>query len=276
MQRPYCGFKNRLLALSICACGLLAFCTTLSADSTVFVLGNDPSQNYTPAGQGGTGGTVAVGPYPGTLTNLGTTSSITLFFCLNGNLTANWDTTYNNASATEAPPSGQAQEEAAFLASLMLYRAAQAGITLTTSVVGGYESLTQTATGSTSVATFVSTVEGPISMAIWQIMGSLPTQDGITNNDPAAAPFVAQAQVAWADLLQYSSNGLVQDFNNHVMIFVPGTSNQSFVTAYSDPALMVAHLPEPGTVVLFGTGAVLIALGCTRRPARRGSARNRG
>jgi hypothetical protein len=256
-------FLGRLLTLSICACGLLAFCTTLSANSTVFVLGNNDNISYTPAGQGAE----LVGPYPGALGN----SSITLFFCMNGALSASWDTSY---SGTDAAPSGQAQEEVAFLASLMLYKAYQDGITLTMSVPNGYESLTQAQGGSTPVSTFISTVEGPIQMAIWQIMGSMPA--AAPNNDSAAATYVAQAQAAWTNLLQYSTNPLVVTFNNNAMIFVPGTSNQSFVSAYFDPALVVAALPEPGTMVLFGTGAVLIALGCTRRPARRGSARNRG
>jgi hypothetical protein len=256
MNWPSCGSKGFFFTFGICVCGLLAFCTTLSADSAVFVLGNSNSstQDYSPGG----GGTVPAGPYAGTLTN----SSITLFFCLDGNLSANWDTPYNG---TDAPPSGQAQEEAAFLASLMLYEAAQDGITVASN--GTNESLTTT--GSMSIATFVNTVEGPISMAIWQIMGSLPTQDGITGNDPAAAPFVALAQAAWTNLLQYPSNPLMVAFNSKVMVFAPASSTQSFVAAYSDSALISAATPEPGTMLLFGTGALLIALGCARRLARR-------
>jgi len=265
-NRPSCGSKDLSFTFGICVCGLLAFCSTLSANSTVFVLGNSNSsnQNYSPAG----GGTVPAGPYAGTLTN----SLNTLFFCLDGNLSANWDTPYNG---TDAPPSGQAQEEAAFLASLMLYVAAQDGITVASD--GTNESLT--INGSVSMATFVNTVEGPISMAIWQIMGSLPTQDGIASNDPAAAPFVALAQDAWTNLLQYPLNPLMVAFNSNVMVFAPTGSTQRFVAAYSDStlisaaysdsALTNAATPEPGTMVLLGTGSLLIALGCARRLARR-------
>jgi hypothetical protein len=255
-NRPSCGSKDLSFTFGICVCGLLAFCSTLSANSTVFVLGNSNSsnQNYSPAG----GGTVPAGPYAGTLTN----SLNTLFFCLDGNLSANWDTPYNG---TDAPPSGQAQEEAAFLASLMLYVAAQDGITVASD--GTNESLT--INGSVSMATFVNTVEGPISMAIWQIMGSLPTQDGIAGNDPAAAPFVALAQDAWTNLLQYPLNPLMVAFNSNVMVFTPTGSTQRFVAAYSDSAVIDAATPEPGTMLLLGTGSLLMVLGCARRQARR-------
>ncbi|MGA2267532.1 MAG: hypothetical protein ABSH44_03580 [Bryobacteraceae bacterium] len=254
-------------------CGLLAFCPTLSASSAVFVLGNqnNSNQNYTVSGQG----TVPAGPYAGTLTNSdsGVTSSITLFFCLNGDQTTQWTSTNYG---TEAAPSTQAQEEAAFLGSLVLYYANQNGITLTTNVVNNYESLTQGKTGSMDVPTFVSTYEGPISMAIWEIMGSLPTGDGITKPDPAADQYVTKAQAAWTNLLQYSSNSLVQTFNNNVLVFTPSGSGQSFVTAFRDDALVVAAMPEPGTMVLFAAGVLLIAIGRTSRLARRRSARNHG
>jgi len=47
MTSPYCGFTKRLIVLSICLCGLLAFSTTLSANTTTFVVGKT-TRSYTP------------------------------------------------------------------------------------------------------------------------------------------------------------------------------------------------------------------------------------
>jgi hypothetical protein len=57
---------------------------------------------------------------------------------------------------------------------------------------------------------------------------------------------------------------MVSTFNQNALIFSPCTSNQSFVGAYSDQDL-INHVPEPGTMVLFGAGALLMGLGCVRR-----------
>jgi hypothetical protein len=97
----------------------------------------------------------------------------------------------------------------------------------------------------------------------------LPTQDGIAGNDPAAAPFVALAQDAWTNLLQYPLNPLMVAFNSNVMVFTPTGSTQRFVAAYSDSAVIDAATPEPGTMLLLGTGSLLMVLGCARRQARR-------
>ena len=260
------GFRNLFFTLFTCVCALLAFSTGLSATSTVFVLGNNNNLSYNPS----SGGTIPAGPYSGTLGN----SSATLFFCLSGNLSANWDTSYNGTdgppSVQQGPLSVQVQEEAAFLASLMLFTANQNGINITSSLSGGYESMNQTQTGAMSVSTFVNTVEGPISMAIWQLTNSLPTQDGVSGNDSRAAPFVAQAQAAWTNWLSNPSNPMVQTFNSNVSIFVPtGGGTQSFVSAFSDSAFISVATPEPGTIVLFGTGVLLVAAGCVRRHGRR-------
>jgi hypothetical protein len=106
-------------------------------------------------------------------------------------------------------------------------------------------------------------------MAIWQIMGSMPTE--APNNDPAAQAYVTQAVAAWTSILSKPSNSLTQTLNNNVQVFTTTGGGQNFVSAYSDPTLItaVAALPEPGTMVLFGTGTLLMALGCVRRRARR-------
>lgn len=160
-------------------------------------------------------------------------------------------------------------EEAAFLASLMMYEAKQDGIKLGHSGTGGNPTLTQTAT--MTVGEFVSQVEGPISYAVWQIMGTL----GNLAQDPNAQPHVAEAQAAWTNVLQYSSSPLMMTFNSSVIVFsrVNGSPNynspsQRFITAFYDNDLIEAA-PEPGTMVLFGTGVLPMALRCARRLARR-------
>jgi hypothetical protein len=255
----YCRFKDRLITFSICAFGVLAFSTTLNADSTLFptsgtfTLGNQISnpyyQVYFPNGTND-GSPVPEGPYPGTLTG----SPITLFFCLSANLEANWDTSYNG---TESVPSGQQQEEAAFLASLFLSDAAANGITLTTSVDSNHiATLNETASPhGTDLSTFINNVQGPITMAIWQVMGTLPTAYGVTQNDPKAQSFV--------DLAGASYGAFATSMNPYDVVFVPGTSGiQSFI------GVSIAT-PEPSTLFLFGTGALLIALGSARRRAQR-------
>src|ERR1017187_4714287 len=61
-------FRNRFIALSICLCALLAFSTTLSADTYTFVPGVGVSGlSYL--------GVSGIGPYGGTLTDT-TTSKV--------------------------------------------------------------------------------------------------------------------------------------------------------------------------------------------------------
>ena len=86
MTAPYCGFTKRLIVLSICLCGLLAFSTTLSANTTTFVVGQDNLGYYTPNNGSGTteGANMPVGPYAGVLTINGQQSSNYLYFCLTG------------------------------------------------------------------------------------------------------------------------------------------------------------------------------------------------
>src|SRR5208282_487932 len=122
---------------------LVAFCTVLSASTVAtFTLGSNPNQVYM-----GTN----VGPYPGTLTG----TNITEFFCLNLNKSSTFGDSY---SGTFSAPVGQAEDEAAFLAEYLLTKGAPS-----------------------SNQTFVNQYEGPISFAIWQIMGTL----GTTPADPA-------------------------------------------------------------------------------------------
>ena len=283
------GFRRRLITVSICLCVFLAFSATLSANSATFVLGNANSsaENFSTGESLQTKG-VPVGPYPGTLSN----SSINMFFCITGGYTSNWDTSYSGndqpANVSAGVPnvgtgvaSVQQQEEVAFLASMFLSIAKADGISLVTSVSNGKESLTESGS---SLSNFVNTVQGPIQMAIWDIMNNFPT-DNYNITKPAAtgatatlagemATFEADAQKAWTTLLNpnltlnTTITNLVADFNAHALIFVPTSScptNQSFVAAYYDQTLVYDVVPEPGTMVLFGAGGLLMALGCGRK-----------
>ena len=289
-------FRRRLITVSMCLCVFLAFSTTLSANSATFVMGNANSSNEN-FNTGETGASaVPVGPYPGTLTG----SSINMFFCLTGNFNSSWDTTYSNGNEYTQNPNAlanvkngagtatadfQHQEEAAFLASLFLSQASTDQVSLAITSVGGFKTLTETAStaqGAMSLSTFVNTVQGPIQMAIWDLMNNFPTSNfGITK--PAAGStlanemtsFEALAQKAWTTLLNpavYSSlspklQSDVNTFNANALIFVPQncTSNQSFVAAYYDQTLINDVVPEPSTMVLFGAGGLLMALGCGRK-----------
>ncbi len=187
-----------------------------SAQANTLVLTGNPNQVYSG---------INVGPYPVTLD-----AAPALVFCLDDTKTANWGGSY---AGTVHTPNTAAEEEAAFLASYALY-----------------------AGSPSSNGPTVSGVEGPISFAIWQIMGTL----GSTPVDPNAQKYVNMAQYA------YTAGLISQDFLNSVFVFVPtDTTIQRFISAVTRPAMDVAATPEPGTIVLFGTGVMLVALSRLRR-----------
>jgi hypothetical protein len=263
MRSPSCGFTKRLIVLSICLCGLLAFSSTLSADPATFVVGQDNLGSYTPNNGSGTneGVSMPVGPYAGVLTINGKQSPNYLYFCLTGNQYL--DSTENGTEAS-VPASTlattQQLEEAAFLASLTLTDAAQDKITLTST---NGSTITFTANGSTSTGQFISSVLGPIQDAIWYVMGTLPSGDSTTTilKDPTIAGLVSLAQTNY---MNYTYN------NDQVFTYVladnqswcpPQTQGQSFISVTP----LTPSVPEPGTMVLFGAGALLMGLGCARR-----------
>jgi hypothetical protein len=197
----------------------LAFGHGLRASSiaSTFTLGQDPTQPYN--GEN-------VGPYQGTLTG----SNAINFFCMDFTLTANFGVSY---PGTVVSPTTQQEDEAAFLASYSLYEGAPS-----------------------STQSEVNSVEGPISFAIWQIMGTL----GNTSRDPAAQQYVQTAQYA------YSHNFIPQAYLSSVLIFQPNNNSvQRFITAIPDNAMVASVLssavPEPGTTFLIGGALVLLALG---------------
>jgi hypothetical protein len=256
MTSPYCGFTKRLIVLSICLCGLLAFSTTLSANTT-FVVGQDNLGSYTPNNGSGTAEGVSepVGPYAGVLTINGTVQPNYLFFCLTGNQyldtteTGSVGSPTTSALVTSNVATTQQLEEAAFLASYTLTEAAQDQI-----ILNSTDGATITFSPSASTGQFISSVLGPIQDAIWYVMGTLPAGDSNILNDPVISGLVTLAQTSY---LNYSYN------NVQVFTFVPTKdqpTGQSFISVDTLPSV-----PEPGTMVLFGGGALLMGLGCMRR-----------
>ena len=255
MTSSACGFRNRLITVSICLCVFLAFGATLSADTSL-QLGNVSLGSYTPTVLNSSnhtvnGATEPVGPYPGTLTIGGVVQPYSLFFCITGNVSAS-----STETGTFAAPSGQGQEEAAFLDSLMMIDAAADKIKVSTTGSGSSKQVTLAQNGSMTTGTFISTVLGPLQVAIWDVMNTLPTGDTyhVTLNDPATLGFVAQATSAWSSYLHDPTNALTVALNKSFAV-LNASSGQSFVTA----------IPEPSTIVLFGAGGLLMALGCGRK-----------
>jgi hypothetical protein len=91
-------------------------------------------------------------------------------------------------------------------------------------------------------------------------MGTLPSGDSYSTilKDPAIAGLVTLAQTNY---MNYTYN------NDQVFTYVLAanppcqTQGQSFISVTP----LTPSVPEPGTMVLFGAGALLMGLGCARR-----------
>jgi MYXO-CTERM domain-containing protein len=166
---------------------------------------------------------IAVGPY---LASLNGAPDLSVF-CLDLHIGTGVQTTYAGGLTT---PSTEAEDEAAFLAAYSLYLGSPS-----------------------SLPTIVTNVEGPVSLAIWQLMGTM----GDTKPDPAAAPYIQFAQYA------YSHDLIPTTFLATVSIWTPDQlgSQQRFMTAVRDDSMIETALPEPGTAAFLGTGVLLLALG---------------
>jgi hypothetical protein len=201
----------------------LAFGHVLRASTIgTFTLGGDHNQVFRSEN---------VGPYAGTLTG----SDVLNFFCLDFNLVSYFGGSYDG---TVVVPATQQEEEAAFLGAYAIYEGSPS-----------------------SNPSAVNLVEGPISFAIWQIMGTM----GTTAPVAAAQPYIQTAQYA------YSHNLIPQSYLNSVSIFEPTDHGfQRFITAVPDNAMVsqtLSEVSEPGTMALLG-GALML-LGWRNRDCKR-------
>lgn len=179
-----------------------------------------------------------VGPYPGALTH----STATGFFCLDENLASSFNTRY---SGTVAAPNSWQEQEAAFLAAVAIHLEGQNGN---------------------------HAADGPISFAIWQVMGTN------SQTDPAAAPYVQMAEFAYshhmisATLLQQVE--IFTPSEAGIQRFISGVANFPDVSAVQDAmanqvaADLVSDAPEPSTFLFGGT-----ALGIVMTMARKNRVR---
>ncbi|HWB86983.1 MAG TPA: PEP-CTERM sorting domain-containing protein [Bryobacteraceae bacterium] len=211
----------------------------LCANTVILGLHGDPNQNYTftrtdtPVAGSEYPNTVVevpAGPYP---VYIGSDIPADQYgvFCIDFLKTANFGASY---PGTLISPSAQTELEAAYLASIL----------------AGY--------GGESANTNL--YQGPISMAVWQIMDPTP---GDVPRDPAAQPFVTLAQNAYA-----SGSLLPADFPN-TLIWVPNDPGiQRFLTVVPE----APEVPEPGSIGLMAGGVLLIALGCCRKAGKSAAA----
>jgi hypothetical protein len=208
-----------LTAVSILA--ILLFCPALRANTTLQITQN-PLWSYTDTPKDST----TPGPY---LATIGGVPNL-LVYCLDLHIDTPVGTTFDGYLTH---PNTQAEDEAAFLAAY---------------------SLTQGAPSANQDV--INSLEGPISMAIWQLMGTL-TQNGYTTEpDPAAQQFINMANTAYI-------NGQISGaFLSSVNIWNPGTPGSG---STAEQRFIEASAPEPGTLAFLGTGLLLIALSQIRR-----------
>jgi len=213
----------RILSSTFAGALLCCLAPGHSLRASTFILGSNPNQIFD--GEN-------VGPYTGTLTG----SIATNFFCLDFNLTSTFGGSY---PGTVVAPTTQQEQEAAFLGAYAIYNGAPS-----------------------STPSVVNLVEGPISFAIWQIMGTL----GTVHPDPAAQQYIQTAQYA------YSHNLIPQSYLDSVLIFEPaGHAFQRFITAVPDSAMVsqtLSEVSEPGTMALLGGALTFLSL-CSRATLKR-------
>jgi hypothetical protein len=225
----------KILSTATLLLGASALIVTVpaQADTYQFTLTGTAADNYS-YWSGGHDYTVSAGPYQASLKDQTTNVTTSLLvYCLDENKSSSWNTPY---SGTISAPVGQNEAEAAWLAAY---------------------SLTQGAPSTSH--SVINAVEGPISMAIWDLMG---TRD--TPLPTGASPFITLAQTA------YTTGAITAQFLANVHVFTPSGNTQRFITATTQdfhryPPPPTTGTPEPGTMAMLGGGLVLVALGRRRR-----------
>jgi hypothetical protein len=210
--------------LVLAAVGTLAFlllCPAVRANTTL-ELTNVFNWSYIDSN----GDNIVPGPY---LATIGGVQNL-LVFCLDLHIDTPVQTTFDGYLTH---PNTPAEDEAAFLAAYSL-------------TVG-------TPTGN---ATVVHDYDGPISMAIWQLMGTLTQNGSSTLPDPAAQHFIDLATTA------YNNGQISSSFLSSVNIWNPGTPGGG---STAEQRFIEANTPEPATLVFLGSGLLLIAFSRIRR-----------
>jgi hypothetical protein len=241
-------YTRNFILTAVSALAVLLLCPALQATTVVsdMTLTESGGRTYGPAyevyGQAKIG--VYVGPYTDMFSNYYGDNASFPAFCLDLNVNTTIGSSYPGTLYTVDSYAGvdtvatgatnmslQQAEEVSFLASYALYLEAQDPAN-------------------------VHAVEGPIQMAIWQIMGTL----GSTSADLGAETYVSTAQAA------YLSNLITPDIS-HFSIWAPQHlgDTQRFVIAVEDEHMIRSAIPEPGTVIFLGTGVLLMALSRIRR-----------
>jgi hypothetical protein len=214
--------QTRTLVLATAATlALLLFCPAVRADTTLD-LTNVFNWSYVDSN----GDNIVPGPY---LATIGGVPNL-LVYCLDLHIDTPVGTTFDGYLTH---PNTPAEDEAAFLAAYSLTLGAPNGN-----------------------PTNVQNYDGPVSMAIWQLMGTLTQNGSSTLPDPAAQHFLDIATTA------YTNGQISSSFLNSVNIWHPGTPGSG---STAEQRFIEATTPEPTTLVFLGSGLLLFALHQIRR-----------
>ena len=217
-MRPH---TRKLLLLAVTTLVFFLFCPALRSN-TILDITNVYSWSYVDAN----GDNIVPGPY---LATIGGVQNL-LVFCLDLHIDTPVQTTFDGYLTH---PNTPAEDEAAFLAA--------------------YSLTLGTPNGN---STIVHNYDGPISMAIWQLMGTLTQNGSSTLPDPAAQHFIDLATTA------YNNGQISSSFLSSVNIWNPGTPGGG---STAEQRFIEANTPEPATLVFLGSGLLLIALSRIRR-----------